>query len=325
MEIVELMASVLSTEAFALNEAAKRLDKAQADALAELFKDLIVQEGSLIFCGVGKSGLVGQKLAATFTSLGLPGHFLHPTEALHGDLGILREKDAIVLISYSGKSEEIFKLNPFLCVGPERRIALVGNVESPIAKMCDIVFDCQVHKEACLNNQAPTTSSTLTMAIGDAMAVLLEHITGLSKEGFAKYHPGGKLGKSLRLKVSDLLVSKENCGLLGEEDLFKTAILKMTEFPLGAAVVLGANDELKGLIVEGDVRRLLSKDQFDLNMNVQDVANQSPITIREDQLANDALALMEGRKNPFSVLPVLGAEGQFLGLLRLHDLFKEGL
>lgn len=325
MEIVELMANVLSTEAFALNEAAKRLEKAQADSLAELFKDLILKDGSLIFCGVGKSGLVGQKLAATFTSLGLPSHFLHPTEALHGDLGTVREKDAIVLISYSGKSEEILKLGPYLTVTPDRRIALVGNVESPIAQMSKIVFDCQVHKEACLNNQAPTTSSTVTMAIGDAMAVLFEHITGLSKEGFAKYHPGGKLGKSLRLKVSDLLVPIESCALLNGNNSFKDAIVKMTEFPLGAAVILGDDKKLLGLVVEGDVRRLLSKDHFDLNVNALGMANHNPVTINQDQLASDALALMEGRKNPFSVLPVVDEDKKFLGLLRLHDLFKEGL
>lgn len=325
MEFVEIMANVLSTEAHALNEAAKRLESTVTNELAKLFQDLSQVEGSLVFCGVGKSGLVGKKLAATFTSLGLPSHFLHPTEALHGDLGTLREKDALVLISYSGKSEEVVKLIPYLAVPKERRIALVGNTSSPIAESCGLVFDCQVHKEACLNNQAPTTSSTLAMATGDAMAVLYEHISGLSKEGFAQFHPGGKLGKSLRLKVKDLMVPREKCAILSEKDNFKAAIMKMSEFPLGAAVILDSSHKLKGLVVEGDVRRLLSQDNYDLEVEAIKVANTSPISITEDELASVALKTMEERENPFSVLPVLSNDNEFIGLLRLHDLFKEGL
>ena len=324
MEFVELMANVLSTEAFALNEAAKRLDSDTTQKLADVFHELRASEGSLVFCGVGKSGLVGKKLAATFTSLGLPSHFLHPTEALHGDLGTVREKDALVFISYSGTTEEILKLIPYVNVPQKRRIALVGNTQSSVAKECDIVFDCQVHKEACLNNQAPTTSSTLTMAIGDAMAVLFEHITGLSKEGFAQFHPGGKLGKSLRLKVKDLMVETQGCAIVSKDSPFKDAIVQMSRFPLGAAVVLDGS-QLLGLVVEADVRRLLSQDTFDLNVNVMDVANKTPITIGDEALASVALKTMEDRENPFSVLPVLKGDGSFAGILRLHDLFKEGL
>ena len=193
-----------------------------------------------------------------------------------------------------------------------------------MAKECDIVFDCQVHKEACLNNQAPTTSSTLTMAIGDAMAVLFEHITGLSKEGFAQFHPGGKLGKSLRLKVKDLMVETQGCAIVSKDSPFKDAIVQMSRFPLGAAVVLDGS-QLLGLVVEADVRRLLSQDTFDLNVNVMDVANKTPITIGDEALASVALKTMEDRENPFSVLPVLKGDGSFAGILRLHDLFKEGL
>lgn len=324
MNFVEIMAGVLSTEAFALNEAAKRLEEEQVEALEGLFRDLNASGGSLVFCGVGKSGLVGKKLAATFTSLGLPSQFLHPTEALHGDLGTLRKNDAVVLISYSGKSEEVVKLLPYLVVPSERRIALVGNIESPIAKGAGIVFDCQVHKEACINNQAPTTSSTLTMAMGDAMAVMYETISGLSKEDFAQFHPGGKLGKSLRLKVEDLMVAKESCGVLKLEDSLKQAILKMSEFPLGAIACCDEKGKLLGIIVEADIRRLLSQDKFDLNASIKDVMNTSPTTISPTKLASEGLRLMEDRERPFSLLPVV-EEGNFLGILRLHDLFKEGL
>lgn len=324
MNYVEILASVLSTEAYALNEAAKRLEEEAADKLAELLKNVKLQEGSLVFCGVGKSGLVGKKLAATFTSLGLPSYFLHPTEALHGDLGTLRKRDAIVFISYSGTTEELIKLMPYIDVPVERRVALLGNVKSPLSEYSGIVLDCQVHKEACINNQAPTTSSTLAMAMGDAMAVLYESIMSISPEDFATFHPGGKLGKSLRLTVQDLMVKSQNCAILKEGDSIREAIMAMTKFPLGACAVCDENKNLKGLIVEGDIRRYLSSGEVDLEKPVAALYNSKPTFADPDLLASKALMIMEDRPNPFSVLPVL-ENGKFLGLLRLHDLFKEGL
>jgi arabinose-5-phosphate isomerase len=324
MNYESIMADVLASEANSLILASKRIDAKSAELLAKLFQDLVVNQGRLVFCGVGKSGLVGAKCAATFTSLGLPSFFLHPTEALHGDLGNLREKDAVVLISYSGSAEEVIKLIPYLPVDNTRRIALVGNSKSRIAKECSIVFNCEVEKEACLNNQAPTTSSTLTMAMGDAMAVIFEHITGLSKEGFAQNHPAGKLGKSLRLKVKDLMIKAEDCPVLKEDQSLKEAIMAMTAKPIGAAVVTNSDSRLLGILVEGDIRRLLSQEDFDLGSLLKTVINTGPTTIEEDALASHALALMENRKNPFSLLPVV-RDGVFLGVLRLHDLFKEGL
>lgn len=324
MNYVEILANVLSTEAHALNEAAKRLDEKTVNSLAVLFKDLQATEGSLVFCGVGKSGLVGQKLAATFTSLGLPSFMLHPTEALHGDLGTLRKRDALVFLSYSGTTEELLKLMPFIVVPKERRVALVGNPSSPVAKNANIVLDCSVHKEACLNNQAPTTSSTLAMAMGDAMAVLYENLMSISPEDFAVFHPGGKLGKSLRLKVKDLMVPSSECAILRSKSSIKDTLMEMTRFPLGAAAVCSESGELEGLIVESDMRRLLSRDDFDLQMKCSSISNPNPVLIGSEQLASEALLIMENRDKPISVLPVMD-NGKFLGFLRLHDLFKEGL
>ncbi len=319
-----IMANVLASEAESLLLASKRIEEKDADELAKLFEELILCDGRLVFCGVGKSGLVGAKCAATFTSLGLPSIFIHPTEALHGDLGNMREKDAVVLISYSGKADEILKLIPYLPMPQARRIALVGNPSSPIAKECSTIFNCQVEKEVCLNNQAPTTSSTLTMALGDAMAVVFEHLTGLSKEGFAQNHPAGKLGKSLRLKVKDLMIKADDCPTLSEGQTLKEAIMAMTAKPVGAAVVIDSDSRLLGLLVEGDIRRLLSQDNFELNCPVKKIINIRPTTIEENALASSALALMESRENHFSLLPVVD-DGIFKGILRLHDLFKEGL
>ena len=324
MDFQKIMADVLLEEAKSLSSASQKIKGHDAKALAQLFEELVLNQGRLVFCGVGKSGLVGAKCAATFTSLGLPSFFLHPTEALHGDLGNIREKDAIVLISYSGTADEVLKLIPYLPVDRSRRIALVGNTGSAMARECDIVFNCAVEKEVCLNNQAPTTSPTLTMAIGDAMAVIFEHMTGLSKEGFAHNHPAGKLGKSLRLKVKDLMINKESCPVLNGENSLKEAIMAMTAKPIGAAVVTGENSKFLGLLVEGDIRRLLSQDNFDLNSPLREIINTSPTTVEDGELASKALNIMENRSSPFSLLPVVRGE-VFVGVLRLHDLFKEGL
>ena len=322
---VEIMANVLSIEAYAINKAADRLSEEVADQLNILFQNLIVDKGSLIFCGVGKSGIVGQKLAATFSSLGLPSFFLHPTEALHGDLGMVRSEDAIVFISYSGTAEEIVKLIPFLKIEREKRVALVGKLDSPIAQKSGITLDCYVNKEACVNNQAPTTSSTLTMAMGDAMAVLYENIIGLSKEGFALNHPGGRLGKSLRLKVADLMIPKAKCPCLTRDQTLKESIVAMTDRPVGACFILDSKNSIEGLIVDGDIKRLLSKDDFKIDASVESIMNKKPITIGMDLLAVEGLKLMEEGTRPFSLLPVVDQEDNFVGALRLHDLFKEGL
>ncbi|MBC98835.1 MAG: hypothetical protein CME63_13895 [Halobacteriovoraceae bacterium] len=322
---VEIMANVLSIEAYAINKAADRLSEDSAHQLMNLFQELIVQKGSLIFCGVGKSGIIGQKLAATFSSLGLPSFFLHPTEALHGDLGMVRSEDAIVLISYSGTAEEILKLIPFLKIEKNKRVALVGKEDSPIVKESGIFLDCYVNKEACVNNQAPTTSSTLTMAMGDAMAVLYENIIGLSREGFALNHPGGRLGKSLRLKVGDLMIAKDKCPCLSPKQTLKEAIVAMTDRPVGACFVLNDKEEIEGLLVDGDIKRFFSKDNLNLESDILSLMNKSPITISQDELAVEGLKLMEEGKRPFSLLPVVDADQKFVGVLRLHDLFKEGL
>ena len=186
--------------------------------------------GSLIVSGVGKSGNVANKIASTFSSLGLSSYFLHPVEALHGDLGRVTKSDAIIWISNSGTTEEITKLLPYIDIPKEMMVALVGNVASPIAKSCSIVLDAGVDKEACINNLAPTTSTTVAMALGDALAVLYESIVGLSKEKYAQNHPGGLLGKSLRLKVENLMIEKDQCGCIDQKSSLKDAVLAMTKF-----------------------------------------------------------------------------------------------
>lgn len=319
------MADVLKLEANSLLRAAELLEKnhkKDADKLTILFEQLRATGSSIIFCGVGKSGIIAQKCASTFTSLGLPSYFLHPTEALHGDLGRIGKNDAIVLLSKSGTTEEILKLMPFLQVPHSHRIALVGQVPSPVSDFCDVVFDCSVEKEACINNQAPTTSSTTAVAMGDAMAVLFEKYIGLSREGFAANHPGGILGKSLRMKVRDLTIKASDCPILIESQTLQDAILAMTKFPVGGCAVV-ENGLFKGILVEGDIRRTFTRENQGLLTKVENIINRTPTSIHPDQLAYEALELMESKTRSFQILPVL--EGtKFLGFIRLHDLLKEG-
>ena len=319
------MAEVLKLEANSLMRAAEILEKnhhKDADKLTKLFEQLRLTGSAIIFCGVGKSGIIAQKCAATFTSLGLPSYFLHPTEALHGDLGRVGKNDAIVLLSKSGTTEEILKLMPFLQVPRTHRIALVGQMPSPVSEFCDVVFDCSVEKEACINNQAPTTSSTLAIAMGDAMAVLFEKYIGLSKEGFAANHPGGILGKSLRMKVKDLIIKESDCPILTEHQTLQDAILAMTKFPVGGCAVV-EKGEFKGILVEGDIRRTFTRENQGLQTKVENIMNRTPASIHPEQLAYEALELMESKTRSIQILPVLEGK-KFLGFIRLHDLLKEG-
>ena len=249
---------------------------------------------------------------------------MHPIEALHGDLGRVKEEDAIVFISKSGTTEEILKLIPFLPVPKNNRIGLLGEIDSPISLECQVLFDCWVEKEACLNNQAPTTSSSLALAMGDALAVLYEKMIGLSKEGFAVNHPGGILGKSLRMKVEDLMVKLSDCPSCDSQTSLQNVILAMTNKPIGACAIIGKDKRLEGIVVDGDIRRAFTKGRNTLNAPIGEVMTLSPITISSKDLANKALDMMENRKSQITILPVLDKNDQFMGFLRLHDLLKEG-
>lgn len=323
MSHLEVFKRVLKLEADSILASIEKVDEKELKKLVSLFEFLKTNGGNLVICGVGKSGIIATKMASTFTSLGLPSFFLHPTEALHGDLGRVNENDAIVLISKSGTTEEIFKLLPFLKIPKTNRIGLVGDIKSSIAKECEIVFDCSVEKEACKNNQAPTTSSTLALAFGDAMAMVYEHIVGLSKEGFALNHPGGILGKSLRVKVRDLMWKIDDCPVVDEMRSLQDVIIEMTRLPVGGCAVVDGQKKLLGIVVDGDIRRALSNKGQGLQVAVKDMMTKQPVSIGPEELAFEALKLMEQRKSQITILPVV-EDGKFLGFIRLHDLLKEG-
>jgi arabinose-5-phosphate isomerase len=317
-----LFTQVLINEAKAIELAASRVSLDATSKLIALFELLTHTGGSLIISGVGKSGHIGTKIASTFSSLGLPSFFLHPTEAMHGDLGRVTKLDAIVLISKSGTTEELLNMLHYVQIPKERIIALVGKVDSPIAHKADIVFDASVEKEACINDLAPTTSTTLALAMGDAMAVLYENAMGVSKEKFAVNHPAGLLGKSLSLVVNRLMINAVDCPSVTESATLQDAILAMTKLPVGLCSILDGNT-LKGILVEGDIRRAFAKSPDSIRTPVKDVMTTKPTTLTSDTLAFEALKIMENPARLLSVLPVVD-NGEFKGVLRLHDLFKAG-
>ncbi len=323
MEELNLFKNVLKEEASALIQASERIQAVQIKTLNEIFGHLIAGNGRLFFCGVGKSGFIARKLASTFSSLGRPSIFIHPTEALHGDLGLVSENDAMVFLSKSGTTEEILKILPYIPVPKDRRIGLIGTRISSIGETCGLVLDCSVAKEACLNDQAPTTSSTLALAMGDAMAVLYEKLVGLSKENFAKYHPGGFLGKQLSMRVESIMCTIEHCPVLLESACLRDVLLAMTSKNVGGCAIVDASNHFKGIIVEGDIRRSLTKSGHALEYPVTDIMNSKPISVEPQTLASEALQLMEKRKSQINILPVV-KDGKFYGFLRIHDLLREG-
>lgn len=322
MDHKNLFTQVLLTEAEALTKAASRFKKEEAEKLVGLFELLAHTGGSLIISGVGKSGLIAQKIAATFSSLGLPSFFLHPTEAMHGDLGRVTKSDAIVLISKSGTTEELLNMLPYVSIPQERIIALVGKADSPIAHKSGIVLDAYVEKEACINDLAPTTSTTVALAFGDAMAVLYENVMGVSKEKFAVNHPAGLLGKSLSLTVDRLMIPAKDCPHISEASTLQDAILAMTQKPVGMCAVLDGN-KLVGILVEGDIRRAFAKSADAMKAPVKELMTKNPTLLSTTTLAFDALKIMESGNKTINVAPVV-VNGELMGVLRLHDLFKAG-
>lgn len=322
MDFQKLFSQVLMDEARALESAASQLRGDEVKNLVNIFEHLSVTGGNLIISGVGKSGHIGTKIAATFSSLGLPSFFLHPTEAMHGDLGRVTKSDALILISKSGTTEELLNMLPFVQVPRERIVAIVGKVNSPIGQKSAIVLDASVEKEACINDLAPTTSTTVALALGDAMAVLYENVMGVSKEKFAVNHPAGLLGKSLSLTVDKLMLPSKDCPMIDLKATLQDAILMMTQKPVGMCAIISENI-LQGILVEGDIRRAFAKSTEAIKSPVKDVMTSTPVTLKPDILAFEALKIMENPSRPLNVIPVVD-NGQFCGVLRLHDLFKAG-
>ncbi|MCX6073026.1 MAG: KpsF/GutQ family sugar-phosphate isomerase [Campylobacterales bacterium] len=279
--------------------------------------------GKLIITGVGKSGLIGAKMAATFASTGTPSFFLHPTEALHGDLGMMGKDDVVLAISYSGESPELSSILPHIKRFNIPLIGMTRNAQSTLGRFSDVVININVAIEACPLNIAPTSSTTLTLAMGDALAVCLMEARGFKKEDFASFHPGGALGRQLFVKVSDLMRS-ENLPIVDEKTPLKEAILRLSEGRLGTVFLTNAQGKLSGLLSDGDIRRALLGDSFSLDAPAQEFATKNPMVIMDgSMLASDALVLIEKQK--IQLLVVTDKDGIIQGALHLHTLVEAGI
>ncbi|MEO1928318.1 MAG: KpsF/GutQ family sugar-phosphate isomerase [Nautiliaceae bacterium] len=299
---------------------ANELLKADVKGIKKAIEIAYNTKGKLIVTGVGKSGLIGSKIAATLASTGTPSFFIHPTEALHGDLGMITKNDSVLAISYSGESEELIKILPHIKRFEVPLIAMTGKKESTLAKYADCVLNIHVNKEACPLNVAPTSSTTLTLAMGDALAVCLMKKRNFTKEDFASFHPGGSLGKRLFVKVKDLM--KTSFPVADENDSLKDAIIKMTEGKLGHVLFLEGN-KIKAILSDGDLRRAMMSEGFDLEKKAIEFATKNPKTISQELLASDALKFMEDNKIQF--LPVVNDNKEVIGVIHIHDLVEAGI
>jgi arabinose-5-phosphate isomerase len=309
--IVEDARRVLQDQAATINELADRIDGAFEEAVALL----LGTEGRVVVCGVGKSGQIGRKLASTLASTGTPAFFVNAAEAHHGDLGMITSKDTAVLISNSGETDEVIGLLPHLKGLRIPVIAMVGNTESTLARNADVVLDVSVDREVCPNNLAPTSSTLVTLALGDALAVALIRERGVTPRDFARYHPGGSLGRRLLIRVKDVMRSSK-LPIVTSSDTVGESLITMTEGRLGLVLVM-SGERLVGLITDGDLRRAMTRTHDALSLRVSEIMTLNPVTIDEDTLLAEAHQRMQSLK--LKALVVLNGEGKVAGVVEVFD------
>jgi len=310
---------VLKIEAKAIKDLAKRIDKNFEKAVNIILKT----KGRVIVTGMGKPGFIAQKISATLSSTGTPSLYLHPAEALHGDLGRVTKGDCIIAISNSGETEEIIRLLPIMKKIGATLIAMVGNVSSTLAKNSDCVLDVSIEKEACPLGLAPTTSTTVMLAMGDALSVAVQAKKGFKIESFALYHPGGNLGKRLLLKVSDIMRTGDANPISHEDELVRDVLLKITRARAGSATIVDKRGVLRGIFTDGDLRRHLRREGDITRKRVKEVMTKNPITVTSGTMAVDALEILQSKK--IDEVPVVDNKRRSVGLLDVQDLLRAGL
>jgi arabinose-5-phosphate isomerase len=315
---------LLLMEAEAIRVTTSRLNQEQVVRAIELLKSC---RGKIVLVGVGKSGNIAEKIAATLTSTGTAAVYLHPSDALHGGLGIVTSEDAVVALSNSGETDEIITMLPYLKHRRVPIIAIVGNTNSTLARQSNVVLDASVDQEACPLNLAPTTSTTVALAVGDALAMTLMQVKGLTPDDFALNHPAGQIGKRLTLRVADLMHGGVENPVITVDAEWLEVIAAITRGGLGAVNVVGEDRQLLGIITDGDLRRALQKVGVgDLGkLQGGSIMTREPVVASPDMLAYDALRLMEDRPSQISVLPVVNERRICVGLIRLHDVIRSGL
>jgi arabinose-5-phosphate isomerase len=312
MEILKEGRRILKEEAGALQKLAELLDENFERAVQIIYRT----KGRVILTGVGKSGLICKKIAATLSSTGTPAFFLHPTDAAHGDLGMVRGEDTVIAVSNSGETAELLSIVPIIKSFGIPVIAITSNPKSTLSRISDVTINLHVEREACPLNLAPTTSTTLTLALGDAIAGALMKLKGFTPEDFKRYHPGGKLGIRLS-KIGEIMRRGEEIPKVYPETPVKKVIFEVSAKKLGATLVLDRKGNLVGIITDGDLRRAFEKG-YNLDSKAQEIMTRNPKVIREDAFAEEALKIME--KNKITVLPVLNRQNKVVGIIHLHDI-----
>ena len=327
------MGSIMSVKS--INDLAKDVLKIEAHSILKLIDrigdnfDKAIEllyscKGRVIITGMGKSGLIGKKIAATLSSTGTPSYFLHPAESTHGDSGIITRDDVIIAISNSGETQELLNLLPLIKRFGVPMIGMTGNMSSTLAKASDVVLDIAVEREACPLNKAPTASTTATLAMGDALAVCLLEKRGFSEEDFLIFHPSGALGKGFLYHVKDLMLSDpEKLPIVQENDTFTSVIETISKFKLGMAMIVNGSGKLAGVLTDGDIRRTLIKYPDTLSLLIKDVMTVNPKRISGDEYAASALHLME--KYSITALAVVDSSDMPIGVIHIHDILKAGV
>jgi arabinose-5-phosphate isomerase len=315
---------LLRLESNAIAQTATRLDAAQVERVVDLIAGC---KGKVVILGVGKSGIIGQKIAATMTSTGTAALYLHPSDALHGGLGIVQSDDVVIVLSNSGETDEIVGMLPYLKNRQVAIVAIVGNLNSTLASRADAVLDASVDQEACPLNLAPTTSTTVALAIGDALAMTVMKVKGLTTDDFAVNHPAGRLGKRLTLKVSDLMHRNGENPTIATGSSWVEVVRAISKGGLGAVCVVDVQGHLAGIITDGDLRRAIEHTDHDslAKLTCDDFMTRQPTVATPEILAFDALRLMEDRPSQISVLPVVDEDQMCVGLIRVHDIVRSGL
>ena len=317
-DYITVAKKVLEIESKALIKQIDQIDQAFVDA-CELCLEC---SGKLIVMGLGKSGHIADKIAATLSSTGTPSYFIHPSEAIHGDIGMIDEKDIVLIFSYSGETEEIISLIPYLKKKEIKIIAFTGNIDSKLSSESDIHIHVPVEEEACPMNLAPTASTTTALAVGDAFAVALLERKGFTKEDFAKSHPGGSLGKQLLLSINDIMHTGEEVPVVYSDDTLSKGLIEMSQIALGMTAIVDKNDQLVGIFTDGDLRRTLESNIDIKKTKMHEVMTKNPFVLSADTLAYNALSLIQEKKITSIIVT---NENKVVGALNIHDLFRSGL
>ncbi|PWL38322.1 D-arabinose 5-phosphate isomerase [Flagellimonas aquimarina] len=314
--ILSIAKRTIETESKAIQNLVNLLDEQFAHAV----QYILASEGRVVVSGVGKSAIIASKIVATLNSTGTPAIFMHAADAIHGDLGTIQENDVVVCISKSGNTPEIKALLPLIKIGKNKLIGITGNMDSVLAKQADFALSTYVEKEACPNNLAPTTSTSAQLAMGDALAISLLELRGFSSSDFAKYHPGGALGKKLYLRVADIVINNQK-PLVDANSSVKKVIVEISEKMLGVTAVM-ENNAVVGIVTDGDIRRMLSKYDNINGLTAKDIMTSNPKSVDVDTLAVKALAILQGK----GISQLLAFDkGQYAGVVHIHNLINEGI